>query len=70
MVVHKEEIARVERRVQQIAKEMADRAAKELEKEKVTGRPMRPQPARRWIGKLWKSAQRSESNHWVSPGLW
>jgi DNA mismatch repair protein MutS2 len=28
---HKEEIARVERRVQQIAKEMADRAAKELE---------------------------------------
>lgn len=28
---HKEEIARVERRVQQIAKEMADRAAKELD---------------------------------------
>jgi DNA mismatch repair protein MutS2 len=28
---HKEEIARVERRVQQIAKEMSDRAAKELE---------------------------------------
>lgn len=30
-VQHKEEIARVERRVQQIAKEMSDRAAKELE---------------------------------------